>query len=203
MIGKFILIEGIDTAGKSTQAKLLAEKLRLDGYKVKIVHFPMYEEPIGELINRFLNGEVDIDIKAVQFLYVADQMNARNQIENFLEEGYIVISDRYDLSTCVYYGSVADGIDGFNYMYNNVQSRLLRPDLTFVIDIPVNEISKRKSNLDVFERNIEGMIKKRDLYLHSVVNLDNRVIYKINGTDTIENIENYIYKEVKNNIERR
>ena len=98
---RFISFEGIDGSGKSTQANLLKTKLQLDGYKVKMIHFPRYDTKIGAIIKDVLFGEIQMDNLALQMLYIIDQINAKKEIEEGLKEGY-VICDRYDLSTLAY-----------------------------------------------------------------------------------------------------
>lgn len=207
MSGKLITIEGLDTAGKSTQANLLANKLRLDGHKVEVIHFPYYDGEIGKIILKFLNGECNFDREAVQMLYVADQMNVKDSIKYLLDNNYIVICDRYDLSTAVYYGASSKdykkALEGFDYIYSNLQKNLLRPDITIVIDLPVEEIKKRKNELDIFESDENFMALSRILYDYSFIDnviFDNRVKIKINGIDSINQIESEIYNKVKRNI---
>lgn len=135
-------------------------------------------------------------------LYVADQMAMKEHIEELIYNNFVVICDRYDLSTAVYYGSsVDDSVEGFKYIYNNLQKNLLKPDMTFIIDLPVEEISKRKSELDVFESNEKFMETNRALYsIASNVIFDKRVIVEIDGTKSVSDIENTIYDKVKESL---
>ena len=200
--GMFISIEGLDTAGKSTQAELLANKLIMDGYNVKVIHFPNYCGEIGKLILKHLKGECKSNMESLQMLYIADQMAMKEHIEELIYNNFVVICDRYDLSTAVYYGSsVNDSVEGFKYIYNNLQKNLLKPDMTFIIDLPVEEISKRKNELDVFESNEKFMETNRALYsIASNVIFDKRIIVEICGTQSVSDIENTIYDKVKENL---
>jgi dTMP kinase len=103
--GKLIVIEGADGSGKTTQVRLLAERLG----RANITHVVTAEptrapEPVGDLIRSALTGQVTIrDSRAMQLLYAADRLeHVASVIEPALKRGEIVVCDRYDLSTIVY-----------------------------------------------------------------------------------------------------
>ena len=98
--GKLIVIDGIDGSGKATQTKLLVEKLRAEGYNVETLDFPQYYKNFfGSLIGRFLKGEfgspTEVNPHIASVLYAADRWESKEQIEGWLNEGKIVILDRY------------------------------------------------------------------------------------------------------------
>lgn len=100
--GKFITVEGIDGAGKNTQVNKLADYLKSEGYKVAVIGFPQYEKPIGKVISSFLKGEYgginDVPSELVCIAYAADRVSLRDEINSYLNNGYIVLSDRYTYS---------------------------------------------------------------------------------------------------------
>lgn len=107
--GKFIVIDGVDGSGKATQVKLLSEKLIKEGYKVKTIDFPRYNDNFfGGLIGECLTGKhgnfVQLDPKIASVLYAADRWESSNIINNWLENGYIVIGDRYVSSNQIHQG---------------------------------------------------------------------------------------------------
>ncbi len=97
--GKLIVIEGIDGAGKRTQANLLARAFQQRGVPFVRFSFPRYESSFGRLIARFLNGEfgplpaVDAHFSAV--LYAGDRFEAKPELEAALNAGQAVVTDRY------------------------------------------------------------------------------------------------------------
>ena len=98
--GKFIVIDGIDGSGKATQTKLLAERLRKEGFNVETFDFPQYYNNFfGSLVGRFLKGEFGdpstINPHMASVLYAADRWEAKHKIEKWIEEGKIVLIDRY------------------------------------------------------------------------------------------------------------
>jgi len=97
--GKLMVIEGIDGAGKRTQANLLARAFQQRGVPFVRFSFPRYESSFGRLIARFLNGEfgplpaVDAHFSAV--LYAGDRFEAKPELEAALNAGQAVVTDRY------------------------------------------------------------------------------------------------------------
>ena len=101
----FLAFEGIDGSGKSTQSKLLAEKLKEKGLNVYHTTEPT-DSPIGAMIRKIFRHEMEADHRTIAGLYVADRLdhltNSKNGLIKKLEEGYIVISDRYYFSSYAY-----------------------------------------------------------------------------------------------------
>lgn len=97
--GKLIAIEGIDGAGKRTQAELLSNALEARGIPVLRFSFPRYESSFGRLVARFLNGDFGqldaVDPHFSALLYAGDRFEAKPQLEAALESGKTIIADRY------------------------------------------------------------------------------------------------------------
>ena len=97
--GKLIVIEGIDGAGKGTQADLLARAFQQRGVPFVRFSFPRYESSFGHLIARFLNGEFGplpaVDARFSALLYAGDRFEARPDLEAALHSGQAVVTDRY------------------------------------------------------------------------------------------------------------
>lgn len=100
--GILLTVEGVDAAGKKTQVNKLKNKLIEDGYKVKIYAFPEYNTTSGKIIADYLKGEYggieEVPKKLICMAYAADRAKRINEIKQLLEEGYIIISDRYTYS---------------------------------------------------------------------------------------------------------
>ena len=155
MKGLFIVLEGIDGAGHSTHAQRLKEWLETGFPKLKgkvILTREPTDGPIGSLIRAALRGEFKIGPRALALLFTADRLeHVRTLIEPRLKEGYVVISDRYYLSTLAYQS--ASGVDLEWLMALNADCP--RPDLTILLDAPAGvcwaRIRSNRPHLELFE----------------------------------------------------
>jgi len=97
--GILIAIEGIDGSGKYTQAKLLEHALESQGYSVYATGFPQYDSWFGNMVGKFLNGEFgsleSVDPHFSALLYAGDRFEAKTRVQSALNEGKIVLIDRY------------------------------------------------------------------------------------------------------------
>jgi dTMP kinase len=97
--GLLIAIEGIDGSGKQTQARLLEHTLAKEGYCVYATTFPQYESWFGTMVGKFLNGEFGsleaVDPRFSALLYAGDRFEAKPRLETALNDGKIVLVDRY------------------------------------------------------------------------------------------------------------
>ena len=96
----FIVLEGLDGAGKSTQIRMLRRFFADRGVESEYVHFPRFDSPVyGELIARFLRGEFggvgEVDPYLVALLFAGDRADAASRIREWLAQGKAVILDRY------------------------------------------------------------------------------------------------------------
>ncbi len=161
--GILIVIEGLDGAGLSTQAALLARYLSERNKKVILTKEPT-SSPIGNLIKSALNRKHELSLLTLQLLFAADRAeHLEKEIEPALRENKIVIVDRYILSSLAF-GSVDNDLE----FLKQVNSRFRKPDLTFIIDTPprvcLERINKARDNLELFE--VEQKLEKvRENYL--------------------------------------
>ena len=97
--GLLIAIEGIDGSGKHTQAKLLEHSLSCRGFSVLATGFPQYDSWFGHMVGRFLDGDFGpldtVDPHFSALLYAGDRFEAKSRIEAALNDGKIVLVDRY------------------------------------------------------------------------------------------------------------
>lgn len=127
MNGKLIVIEGTDCSGKQTQSEMLEARLKRAGKKVVKLSFPMYDTPTGKIIGAsylgkpemgpclFEEGAVNVDPKVASLLYAADRLYNKPVIESYLDQGYIVILDRYVESNMAHQGGK------FNNQYERIE----------------------------------------------------------------------------------
>ncbi len=157
MRGKFITFEGIDGSGKSTQLRMLASELLMKGFEVLTTCEPG-GTPLGRRLREaFLETEENVSPLAELLLFAADRAQHVNfLIKPALEEGKIVISDRYADATFAYQGAGR----GFSELTVNQVIELatdgIKPDLTIFFDLPIEKAFLRTNN-----RNDAGVQKNR------------------------------------------
>lgn len=159
--GKFIVFEGCDGGGKSTQLALLASYLESKGEQVFLTREPT-DSPFGSLIHSCLTGRISTDERTIAALFAADRLdhiyNSLNGILKKLEEGTTVLCDRFYFSSFAYNGGFAplEWVIGLN----TLAMEALTPDLTVYIDLSPEEGMKRVSRRGDRER-YETLEKQR------------------------------------------
>jgi len=167
----FIAFEGIDGSGKSTQVRLLSDKLKEAGHKIYVTCEPT-DSPIGSVIRNIFNHRIEADHRVIAGLFVADRLdhllNKTNGIIKKLEEGYTVITDRYYFSSFAYQGVHMP----LNWVIqaNALSIELLKPDINIYIDISpdvsVQRLKAGRSNIELYET-IENLRKVRSKYIEA------------------------------------
>jgi dTMP kinase len=147
--GKIIVFEGIDKAGKTTQAKLLEKKL---GSNCVRIDFPDYSTPVGKEIKQFLDGKRNYPDEVKMMLLSANRWEKKDEIEKMVSKGTTVIMNRYYQSNLVYGISKGLKIDWLL----SLDKGLPKADLVIVIDIrPKTLVSRSKNVVDTFEKDLE------------------------------------------------
>jgi len=197
----FIAFEGIDGSGKSTQVKLLKEKLEQAGLKVYTTCEPT-ESPIGKIIRDIFTHKMEADHRVIAGLFVADRLdhllNKTNGIIKMLEEGYTVITDRYYFSSYAYQSTHMD----LNWVIqaNSLSADLLRPDINIFIDITpehsMERLKKGRSSIELYET-LENLQNVRNKYFEVMELLQSdEKIFKTNGNGDAETISDEIWNNL-------
>ena len=193
---KFITFEGIDGCGKSTQSKLLLEKLEEEGEKVIILKEPT-KRPHGQKLWDVLHGKRKATNEEILELFVLDRIqHVEEKIQPALDDGTVILMDRYYYSSMAY--QVAGGIDVEEIREKHVFAP--KPDVVLIFDLPVSialERVKGHSDADEFEKE-EHLEKVREAYL----DLENDPLVRIvDATGTPEEIFGNVWRlvsEVRN-----
>jgi dTMP kinase len=159
--GHLIAFEGLDQSGKQTQAERLAAALSAAGRRVELLSFPDYKTAIGIEIGRALHGEGDYQPDVMQLLYVANRFEHRGHIESAIDQGGIIVCDRY-LASSVAYGE-AQGLDA--EWLTAIQAPLPQPSLTLLLDIPPEaSLARKQLARDRYERDLALLARVRASY---------------------------------------
>jgi dTMP kinase len=149
--GRFVVLEGIDGAGTTTQVARLADRLRASRVPVRATREPS-DGPVGTMIRHILTGRLVIPggrapgWATMALLFAADRMDhVEADIEPFIAEGGVVLSDRYAASSLAYQ-SLSSGTDADSAMpWIRALNRYARkPDLTIVLDVTAETASRRR-----------------------------------------------------------
>jgi dTMP kinase len=193
--GHIIVLEGIDKAGKGTQCKLLQNDIIKAGFNCKILDFPDYSTPIGKEIRLFLDGRRSYPKEVQHMLLSVNRWEKKEEIETMLQNGTIIIMDRYYQSNIVY--GLSNGLD-LNWLIN-LDRGLPKEDIIIILEIDPETSYKRITyNRDLFEKNLEFLLNVKQNYQKL------SQVYKwriINGEESIEKIHMKISSIVKEKLE--
>ncbi len=196
----FIVLEGLDGAGKSTQVNLLRKQFEAAGKQVRYLHFPRFDAPVyGELIARFLRGELgaidQVDPYLVALIYAGDRAEAAAAIRGWIDRGDVVIVDRYVWSNIAYQcakiddqpqrAALKEWILALEYGHH----RIPQPDLSLFLDVPFAFTAQKlaeerqgddrgylQGKQDIHEASIDLQRRVREVYIGCADRPDFQVI---------------------------
>jgi len=191
---KFVTFEGIDGSGKSTISKLVYEKLKKSGVKVILTYEPT-DTKIGKYVQNCIKTGADPFVTA--FTFIADRINHCEKIKKWLDEGRIVICDRYAESTYAYQSVQLQKIidDPLKWLNDLSKDRILIPDRTYVFVISAKESLKRikdRDELIPFEK-LAFLEKVNDNYMK--ISKGKRFKF-IDATKSIEELVDICYNDI-------
>jgi len=219
--GKLIVIEGTDCSGKETQTKKLVEKLKNDGEKVFKFSFPAYDTPTGRIIGGpylgksyicdgwFSEGAPNVDALCASAYYAADRRYNIGIINEHLNNGEIVIIDRYVESNMAHQGGKIESKEKREKMYEKLDAlefgimELPRPDMVIFLYMPASYAvvlkKDRAEKPDQHERDVKHLENAEKAYLeltekYGFIKID---CVKDDIIRTIEDIDNEVYEKVK------
>jgi dTMP kinase len=204
---KLLVLEGLDGAGKSTQLNLVQDFFNKKNIKFKYLHYPRTDTIIwGELISMFLRGEFgkieDVDPYLVALIYAGDRNEARPLIDSWLNEGHIVILDRYVYSNIAYQCAKVEDVEKKSRLKNWIKklefeyNSLHSPCVSLFLDVPfeftVKKLNERvqennrnylKGSNDIHEQNLDFQNKVRLEYLSLIEEEKNFKLIKCSEDD--------------------
>lgn len=170
MNGIFVALEGTDGSGKTTQFKLLKQKLESQGYSVEIFDFPQYDKPSSFFVREYLNGNYgstkEVGPYTASLFFALDRYEAAPRIKQALADGKIVLTNRFTASNMAHQGASFDSLEqlrGYFLWLDQIEFDTLkipRPDISLVLRVPAEAAQKLvdKKQARVYTD------KKRDLH---------------------------------------
>ena len=205
--GRFIVLEGIDGAGTTTQCGLLAKRLRRDGIAVRTTREPS-DGPVGTTIRQILAGRIvgaggrAPGWATMALLFAADRMDhVEAEIEPFVAQGGVIISDRYDASSLAYQ-SVSSGKGGESTVewIRTLNKNARRPDVTIVLDVPAEvAVTRREARGDAAQLYEQNELQRalcvfyKDLQRH----IPNDRVIVVDGSGNIDATAEKVYEAYK------
>lgn len=169
--GKFIVFEGLDGSGKSTQIRRAEQYLSKRGFDVRRMSEPQEDRPTGRLLREILSGKERSDPRLPAAMFAADRIDhitRRGGILDLLDSGKCVLSDRFYLSSYAY-NSLSVDLD-WVISLNSQAAAICRPDLHIFIDVPVEVALSRLAN-----RKSKEIYEKRETLEKIFVNYHNLI----------------------------
>lgn len=221
-MGKLIVIEGTDGSGKSTQFRLMWERLEKDGVAFKHIVFPRYSEESSALIRMYLGGQFgdkpsDVNAYAASSFYAVDRYASyKMDWGKWYDDGGVVISDRYTTSNAVHQASKEIGparekFLQWLYEFEYDQLGLPRPDLTIYLDVPTDFTEKMlrgreqatNTKADIHEKDMQYLATCRQCGRDAAAFYGWTVIQCVKDGQmrSIEDIHNEIYTAVRQCLE--
>ncbi|CZS89476.1 hypothetical protein WAI453_002689 [Rhynchosporium graminicola] len=195
--GAFILIEGLDRTGKTTQVKRLSDRLHASGHNVKTISFPDRTSPIGKMIDGYLQSSIDMDDHAIHLLFSANRWEKAKWIESTLLSGYTIVCDRYHYSGMVYSAAKNNPALPLSWAITP-DVGLPKPDVVIFLALNPEEAEKRGGyGVEKYEK-LEMQRRVRELFLSLLkAGDDEREIRVVDAREPVEMVGERIWREVE------
>lgn len=199
--GRFLVFEGIDGSGKTTQVRKVYERLKTANKNV-LATFEPTDGPIGTLIRQMLSGKIATDQRTIASLFAADRtdhlVNPDTGIKRLVDQGQTIVCDRYYFSSYAYHAQYMD-MD-WVIQANRLNADILRPDATLFIDVDpdvcIRRIQNSREHLEIYEK-IDIMKQVRANYFKAFDRLkDQETVIVIDGNDTPERVAERVWDRV-------
>ncbi len=184
-LGKFIVIDGTDGSGKTTQFNLLVDRLKAEGFLVEVADFPQYNTKSAGIVEEYLSGKYgsanEVTPYQSSIFYAVDRYDASFKIRQWLKEGKIVVANRYVSANMGHQGGkISNPLERkvfFNWLYE-LEYKLLnipKPDLSLILHVEAEIAQKLATNRhredwtgktrDIHEENLDHLQKAEQIYL--------------------------------------
>jgi dTMP kinase len=187
--GIFLVLEGLDGSGKTTQATILTRRLS-QSHNAMLTAEPSRGK-IGAFIRQCcLYGDKRLPTEAEALLFAADRIeHVQNEVKPALDEGRLVICDRYVYSSLAYQGSAGLSLDWIK----TINARALQPDFSVFIDVAPERVLERLQRKKSVMETLENQKKVREVYLKFV---EAGELVRVNGDEPKEVVADALYDKV-------
>ncbi len=220
----FIVLEGLDGAGKSTQIAKITEMFRRRGVECEYLHFPRFDAPVyGDLIARFLRGDLgsveQVNPYLVALLYAGDRANAKTLIREWQEAGKVVIVDRYLYSNIGYQcakmeaGKERNALREWILHTEYEEFGIPRPDLSLFLDVPFAFTERKLSEVregedraylnggkDIHEASLDLQRRVREVYLETAEAYDDLAVVDCSSEEGSMATPEVIYERIMQHL---
>ena len=220
----FIVLEGLDGAGKSTQITKLKEMFNQRGVATEYLHFPRFDAPVyGDLIARFLRGDLGtvegVNPYLVALLYAGDRANAAKTINDWLAEGKVVIVDRYVYSNIGYQcaklpaGKERDMLRKWILSTEFEEFAIPHPDVSLFLDVPFSFTERKLAETregedrsylqgakDIHEASLDLQRRVREVYLEAAACSDDIKVVDCSTAEGTMATPEAIYERIMHHI---
>ena len=196
--GKFIVIEGIDGAGTTTQARLLHEWITSRGRGCLLTSEPT-RGPVGLLLREILSGSIPApDNDAIALLFAADRIDhLEREVLPALKAGSDVVSDRYYHSSFTY-----QSLQGDLEWIRELNSRARAPDVTYILNLPAELAARRRrdqrTSEEIYEKD-ETQQKLEEAYRRLPSWMQDELIVTVDGSQEIQ----AVHRAITDDLEKR
>ncbi|EFA83836.1 thymidylate kinase [Heterostelium album PN500] len=199
--GIFILFEGADRVGKSTQVQSLFGHLSTTlGLPTKQLRFPDRTTQTGTIINSYLQNSTQLDDRALHLLFSANRWESKDTLLKHLNEGNSLVVDRYSYSGVAY--SAAKGID-FDWCFG-CEKGLPAPDLIFYLKMDTEDATKRGDYGNERYEKVDFQKKIKEVYESKLVNSSWNVINANRPIEEVsKEINEIVDRSIKNGIQNK
>jgi len=205
-MGKLIVLEACDGAGKSTQLELIKNYIKEKGLSFSFFHFPMYgHNEFSDMIAKYLRGEYgnidEVSPYFVAFIYAMDRSKFLPELQKELDEKDIVLLDRYVYSNIAYQGAkLGEEIEDWIYDFEFNFLKLPYPDLNLFFDVPIKILEQRlkqdevrsdreylQGKQDIHEADLSFQEKVRNEFIAVSKNKNFKIIKTVFSSGTMMN----------------
>ncbi len=189
MKGKLIVIDGTDGSGKATQTKLLVERLKKEGYSVEVVDFPRYGQKSAALVEEHLNGKFgsadEVGPYIASIFYACDRYAASFKMREWIDDGKIIISNRYVSANVGHQGGKIKDLKERNKYLDwlfDLEFNIFgipKPDKNILLYMPpeigqklvdqkdLREYIEKNKKRDIYEENLNHLKNAADAYIYA------------------------------------
>ncbi|KAJ4388902.1 Thymidylate kinase [Gnomoniopsis smithogilvyi] len=200
--GAFIVLEGLDRSGKSTQVGLLEKKLKAEGREVRVMRFPDRTTSTGQIINNYLTTTTPLPDQAIHLLFTANRWEAAPTIHALLSAGVTIVCDRYYYSGMVY--SAAKRNPALSLSWARApEVGLPRPDVVVFLDLSEAEAAARGGwGEERYERGeMQRRVREGFEGLKGAGGEEGEDLRVVDAGGSVEVVEGRVWEAVKGRIE--